>query len=86
MHRRAMHVEYCFGTLEPTVEQCPTLIPVTQMGRRTVTNVSALMATDRFKRSLSSYHGGACVLHANGTVEVLDPTETEERVRQLLAQ
>lgn len=46
----------------------------------------SMKINDRTKRSLSSYHGGACVLHANGTVEVLDPTETEERVRQLLAQ
>lgn len=46
----------------------------------------SMKINDRSKRSLSSYHGGACVLHANGTVEVLDPTETKERVRQLLAQ
>lgn len=41
---------------------------------------------DRTKRSLSSYHGGACVLHADGTVKVLDEASTEERVKELLTQ
>ena len=41
---------------------------------------------DRSTRSLSSCHGGACVLHADGTVEVLDDATTEERVRELLTQ
>jgi hypothetical protein len=41
---------------------------------------------DRSKRSLSSYHGGACLLHADGTVEVLDDAATEELVKELLAQ
>ena len=46
----------------------------------------SMKINDRTKRSLSSYHGGACVVHADGTVEILDETTTEERVRELLAQ
>jgi hypothetical protein len=46
----------------------------------------SMKINDRSQRSLSSYHGGACVLHADGTVEVLDDTTTEERVRELLTQ
>jgi len=46
----------------------------------------SMKINDRSKRSLSSYHGGACVLHADGSVELLDDATTEERVRELLAQ
>ena len=46
----------------------------------------SMKINDRTKRSLSSYHGGACVLHADGTVEILDDATTEERVRELLTQ
>jgi type II secretory pathway pseudopilin PulG len=45
----------------------------------------SMKINDRSKRSLSSYHGGACVVHADGSVEILDETTTEERVRELLA-
>ena len=45
----------------------------------------SMKINDRSKRSLSSYHGGACVLHANAKVEILDETTTEERLRELLA-
>jgi hypothetical protein len=45
----------------------------------------SMKINDRSKRSLSSYHGGACVAHADGTVELLDDAMTEERVRELLA-
>ena len=45
----------------------------------------SMKINDRTKRSLSSYHGGACVVHADGSVEILDETTTEERVRELLA-
>jgi prepilin-type processing-associated H-X9-DG protein len=41
---------------------------------------------DRSHRSVSSYHGGACVAYADGSVELLDDATTEERVRELLAQ
>ena len=46
----------------------------------------SMKINDRSKRSLSSYHGGACVVHADGTVEILDEATTEERVRELLTQ
>jgi hypothetical protein len=46
----------------------------------------SMKINDRSKRSLSSYHGGACIAHADGTVEILDEATTEERVRELLAQ
>jgi type II secretory pathway pseudopilin PulG len=46
----------------------------------------SMKINDRSKRSLSSYHGGACVAHADGTVELLDDATTEERVRELLTQ
>ena len=46
----------------------------------------SMKINDRSKRSLSSYHGGACVLRADGTVELLDDAATEERVRELLTQ
>ena len=46
----------------------------------------SMKVNDRSKRSLSSYHGGACVVHADGSVELLDDATTEERVRELLAQ
>ena len=46
----------------------------------------SMKINDRSKRSLSSYHGGACIAHADGTVELLDDATTEERVRELLAQ
>ena len=46
----------------------------------------SMKINDRSKRSLSSYHGGACVLHADGSVEILDEATTEERVRELLTQ
>ncbi len=45
----------------------------------------SMKINDRTKRSLSSYHGGACVVHADGSVEILDETTTEERVAELLA-
>ena len=41
---------------------------------------------DRSKCSLSSYHGGAWVLHADGSSEFLDDATTEERLRELLTQ
>lgn len=41
---------------------------------------------DRSKRSLSSYHGGACVLYADGRVDVWDDATTEEQVKRVLAQ
>ena len=46
----------------------------------------SMKINDRSKRSRSSHHGGACVLHADGTVEILDGATTEERVRELLTQ
>ncbi len=46
----------------------------------------SLKINDRSKRSLSSYHGGACIALADGTVEILDDATTEERVRELLTQ
>jgi hypothetical protein len=46
----------------------------------------SMKINDRAKRSLSSHHGGACVVHAGGTVEILDEATTEERLRDLLAQ
>ena len=45
----------------------------------------SMKINDRSKRSLSSYHGGACIAHADGSVEVLDEATTEERLRELLA-
>jgi hypothetical protein len=44
----------------------------------------SMKINDRSKRSLSSYHGGACVVHADGSVEILDETTTEEQLRELL--
>ena len=46
----------------------------------------SMKINDRSKRSLSSYHGGACVVHADCAVEILDETATEERLRELLTQ
>ncbi|MHB8862179.1 MAG: hypothetical protein ACYC6N_07235 [Pirellulaceae bacterium] len=46
----------------------------------------SMKINDRAKRSLSSYHGGACVMHADGSVELLDDATAEERVRELLTQ
>ena len=46
----------------------------------------SMKINDRSKRSLSSCHGGACVVHANGSVEFLDDATTEERVRELPTQ
>jgi hypothetical protein len=46
----------------------------------------SMKINDRTKRSLSSYHGGACVVHADASVEILDEATTEERLRELLAQ
>ena len=46
----------------------------------------SMKINDRSKRSLSSYHGGACVMHADGSVELLDDATAEERVRELLTQ
>jgi hypothetical protein len=46
----------------------------------------SMKINDRSQRRLSSYHGGACVLHADGSVEILDEATTEERVRELLTQ
>lgn len=44
----------------------------------------SMKINDHSKRSLSSYHGGACIAHADGRVEILDEATTEERVRELL--
>jgi hypothetical protein len=46
----------------------------------------SMKINDRSQRSLSSYHGGACVAHADGTVELLDDARTEQRVRELLTE
>ena len=46
----------------------------------------SMKINDRSKRSLSSYHGGACIAHADGSVEILDDATTQERVRELLTQ
>jgi type II secretory pathway pseudopilin PulG len=46
----------------------------------------SMKINDRSKRSLSSYHGGACIAHSNGMVEILDDATTEERVGELLTQ
>ena len=46
----------------------------------------SMKINDRSNRSLSSYHGGACVVHADASVEILDEATTEERLRELLAQ
>jgi hypothetical protein len=46
----------------------------------------SMKINDRSKRSLSSYHGGACIAHADGSVEILDEATTKERLRELLAQ
>jgi hypothetical protein len=46
----------------------------------------SMKINDRSQRCLSSYHGGACVLYADRTVEILDDATTEERVRELLTQ
>lgn len=45
----------------------------------------SMKINDRSKRSLSSYHGGVCVVHADGSVETMEETITEERLRELLA-
>ncbi len=44
----------------------------------------SMKINDRSKRSLSSHHGGACIAYADGRIEILDETATEERVRELL--
>jgi hypothetical protein len=44
----------------------------------------SMKINDRSKRSLSSYHGGACVVHGDGSVEFLDDATTEERLRRML--
>lgn len=44
----------------------------------------SMRINDRSKRSVSSCHGGACLVHADGSVEILNETITEERVRELL--
>ena len=46
----------------------------------------SMKINDRSTRSLSSYHGGACIAHADGSVEILNEATTEERLRGLLAQ
>ena len=46
----------------------------------------SMKINDRSNRSVSSYHGGACAVHADGSVETLDDATTEERVRELLTQ
>jgi hypothetical protein len=53
------------------------------MGRVAVSELSTQI-NDRSRRRLSSYHGGACVVHAHGSVAVLDDATTEERVKELL--
>ncbi len=45
----------------------------------------SMKINDRSKRSLSSYHGGASIAHADGSVEILNEATTEERVREMLA-
>ncbi len=44
----------------------------------------SMKINDRSKRSLSSYHGGACIARADGKIEILDEATTEEQVRELL--
>lgn len=44
----------------------------------------SLKINDRSKTSISSYHGGACVLQADGSVLVLDESTTAEHLKQLL--
>jgi hypothetical protein len=46
----------------------------------------SMKINDRSRRSLSSYHGGACVAHADGSVTFLNDDATEEYVRELLTQ
>jgi hypothetical protein len=46
----------------------------------------SMKINDRSHRSVSNYDGGACVVYADGSVELLDDATTEERVRELLAQ
>jgi hypothetical protein len=46
----------------------------------------SMKINDRSKRSLSSYHGRACIAHADDTVELLDDAMTEELMRELLTQ
>ncbi len=36
--------------------------------------------------SLAGHHGGACVAHADGTIELLDAIETKELVTDILSQ
>ncbi|MHB8902643.1 MAG: hypothetical protein ACYC6Y_28115 [Thermoguttaceae bacterium] len=44
----------------------------------------SMKINDRSQRSLSSHHGAACIVHANGMVELLDGATTEQKVRELL--
>jgi hypothetical protein len=44
------------------------------------------MMSDASHRGTVGYHGGACIAHADGSVEILDEATTEERLRELLAQ
>ncbi len=46
----------------------------------------SMRINDRSERSPSSCHGGACVVHANGTVEILDDATTAGRVKELVTQ
>jgi hypothetical protein len=46
----------------------------------------SMKINDRSKRSLSSYHGGACLAHADGTVQVLDDSTTEVHLREMLSE
>ncbi len=44
----------------------------------------SMKINDRTRRSIASYHGGAYVVHADGSPEMLDESTTEARIRQLL--
>lgn len=44
----------------------------------------SMQINDRTRRSIASYHGGAYVVHADGSPEMLDESSTEARIRLLL--
>lgn len=44
----------------------------------------SLKINDRTRRSIASYHGGAFVVHADGSPEMLDPSAAEGHIRALL--
>ena len=52
---------------------CSSLINIHWMEPRDVLlSELSMKINDRSKRRLSSYHGGACIAHADGSVELLD--------------